>query len=263
LSRLRQDAILKRAIELADEEEVHAEQIREREAVFEVASEFGVTPEHLERAEKEVIQQHTHRRRRRWAIILAVVMAVIAGVFIVSASAYNMDTLANAPVVPWTDTMSKPGLWQLDTSFWSKAALRWEVVPDRGQVAVVEVQQVHEWELTEWHFDLERELTVGSAYRGMTIELQGTLPAARVDLYAGRNERWRTPLIAVQATWRRHRIPFTDLEHQRRRAGRWQTVVEPDRQSPADADMLLVRLGHFVNTPNARGIVRVAEFGLE
>jgi hypothetical protein len=242
-------------------EDDHADAGQSRAALREAAAEVGIAAHHVAAAEDIVAQRRAAERvrsagRRRAALVAGAVIAVAA----VGGLAWRFTV--GRPAVAWHDTMDAPAAWVLDVSVDTDADLRWVDVPGRGSVAEVSVAAARPRDDGTWFVNLDRQGVPGDASRhdAVVVELEGTLPAARVYLEAGADERWRSPPIAVQPTWTRHRIALDSFEHQRRVDGQWRAA---GGGAPEGLTALSIKVGWFVNAPTATGALRVAEVGLE
>ena len=243
--------VLEVAVELHAEDEAARDVERARPAVHEAAVDLGVDGQ-LGRAEAEVerrrqVASASRARRKRWT-------AWIAGVVLALGLGVGTWQLAQpTPPTPWT-VVADRATWILDVSPGTRAHQRFE--SEGGQpVAVVDVGSAQPGPDGTWFVNLD--LSNAPALAGhdtLALELAGTLPHARVYLEAASDERWRSPLIAVQPNWTTHRLPLATFEHQKRRDGKCH-VVEP--REPTGVKVLSVKLGHFVNEPDATGFVRV------
>jgi hypothetical protein len=247
--------VLEVAVELHAEDEAARDAERARQAVHEAAVDLGVDGQ-LERAAAEVERRRlaavaSRARRKRWTAWIG------GGVFALALGVGAWQLATPSPPTPWT-LIADRASWILDVSPGTRAHQRFET--DAGQpVAVVEVERAQPGPAGAsdgtWFVNLD--LANAPALAGhdtLAIELAGTLPRARVYLEAGSDERWRSPPIAVQPNWTIHRLPLATFEHQKRQNGKWHVV---ETREPTGVQVISVKLGHFVNEPEATGFVRI------
>jgi hypothetical protein len=256
----RQREVLRIAFELQAAQAASEEQKLSEAAFREAALESGLDPELLARAEEELARREqasahatAQRRRRRRLAAVAVVGALALG----AAGLALAPVLSPPPPAQWIETFDAPGgararPWALDTNPDTRATLSWHEEPGRGQVAVVRVDGFAPAQDGKYHVNLDGLLAPADAsrYGEVAVDLKGSLPTARVYLEAGTDERWRSPAISVQRDWTTHRLPLRSFERQQRHDGAWRTV---DWSAPDGVSQLSVKLGHFMNPPEATG----------
>ena len=264
----RQREVLRIAFELQAAQAASEEQKLSEAAFREAALESGLDPQLLARAEEElarreqVAMQAAGQRRRRRRLAVAAVLGVLA---LGAAGLALTPVLFPPPPEPWIETFDAPGgararPWALDTNPDTRATLSWQAEPGRGQVAVVRVDGFAPARDGKYHVNLDGllaprfDLDDVSRYDELAVDLKGSLPTARVYLEAGTDERWRSPAIALQRDWTTHRLPLRSFERQQRHDGAWRTV---DWSAPEGVSQLSVKLGHFMNPPDATGEVFV------
>jgi hypothetical protein len=256
----RQREVLRIAFELQAAQAASEEQKLSEAAFREAALESGLDPQLLARAEEElarrehVAAQAAAQRRRRRRLAAVAVLGVLA---VGAAGLALAPVLYPPPPAAWVETFDAPGgararPWALDTNPDTRAALSWQAEPGRGQVAVVRVDEFAPARDGKYHVNLDGLHAPGDAsrYSELALDLKGSLPTARVYLEAGTDERWRSPAIAVQRDWTTHRLPLRTFERQQRHDGAWRTV---DWSAPEGVSQLSVKLGHFMNPPEATG----------
>lgn len=222
-----------------------------------VAAELGIPPDYLVRAEAELVRRRATqmRRRRLGSIVAAAALALGLGYAGVSA------ILTTPPAEPWSASVEVRRSWALDVSPGTLATLRVTDEAERGPVAAVEVGRAQPRDDGTWFVNLDGpEVALAPGHHTLAVEMAGTLPAARVFLEASADERWRSPPVAVRPDWTPHRLKLVHFEHQRRVGGRW----EAGGGGPPTGEVTVsVKLGHFVNPPEATGTVRVASVAVE
>lgn len=95
----------------------------------------------------------------------------------------------------------------------------------------------------------------------MHVEVRGSgLSAARVYVERGRDERWRSPEIAITPEWQTLSVPVRSFERQVGGRGRWEGArwAEPTRLS-----RIQIKLGYFINPPDASGWIQFGEIRFE
>ncbi len=234
-------------------------------AVRDAAVAEGLDPAYLEKAEAELkrreaaaaealaARKKTVRRAGVIALALIAALGIGAGV---------KPLLFPAPPAPWADGLEDATRWSLDVDPKSHAQLRWEQESGRGQVAVVAVEQFDADKTAQprVNFDglgIPRDLT---GYSEVVVDVRGSLPSARVYLEAGSEERWRSPAIGLANTWAEHRIPLKAFERQVREGGKWHTTRWT---TPTGLTQSSVKVGHFINPPEATGDVHVDRLRLQ
>jgi hypothetical protein len=127
--------------------------------------------------------------------------------------------------------------------------------------ATVEVEGVDPDTAGKWFVNLDGPVVNAlETYGAVGLRVAGTLPHTRVYLEAGPGLRWRSPPVALSAEMRMNRLVFSDFETQRREGGQW-TVVDP--KPPQGSAVVSVKVGHYVNAPEARGRLQLAGCVLE
>jgi hypothetical protein len=251
----RQREVLRIAFELQAAQAASEEQKLSEAAFREAALESGLDPQLLARAEAELARreqaaaQSAGQRRRRMRLAA---VAVLGAVALGAAGLGLAPVLFPPPPAPWAETFDAPGRWALDINAGTRATVSWQEEPGRGQVAVVRVDGFAPAQDGKYHVNLDGLLAPADAsrYSEVAVDLKGSLPAARVYLEAGTDERWRSPAISVQGDWTTHRLPLRSFERQQRHGGAWRTV---DWSAPEGVSQLSVKLGHFMNPPDATG----------
>jgi hypothetical protein len=258
----RRQQVLRIAFELQAEHEAGEERKVSDAAFHEAALEVGLDPQLLARAEEELARRERlaaeaarrARRRRRLAAV-----AVASAIGLGAAGLGLAPVLFPPPPAPWLETFDASdvaGRWALDRNPDTRATLSWQAEAGRGQVAVVRVDGFAPAHDGAYHVNLDGLLAPedASRYRELVVDLKGSLPAARVYLEAGTEERWRSPAIAVQRDWTTHRLPLRSFERQERRRGAWRTV---GWSAPEGVSQLSVKLGHYMNPAEAAGEIFV------
>jgi hypothetical protein len=251
----RRQQVLQIAFELQAEHQAGEERQLAEAAFHEAALEAGLDPQLLARAEQELARREQvaavaaerSRGRRRVAAMTAL------GALAVGAAGFGVARVFfPPPPAPWVETFDAPGRWGLDANPGTRAALSWQAEADRGQVAVVRVEAFAPAQDGTYRVNLDGALAPADAsrYRDLVVDLKGSLPVARVYLEAGTDERWRSPAIDVQSDWTTHRLPLRSFERQERRGDAWRTT---SFRAPDDVSQLSVKLGHFINAPDAAG----------
>jgi len=257
----RRQQVLQIAFELQAEHEAGEERKLSEAAFREAALEAGLDPQLLARAEEELARRERlavqaagrGRRRRRLAAV------TVLGVLALGAAGLGLaPVLFPPPPAPWPenldtfDAVDAPGRWALDMNPDTRATLSWQAEPGRGQVAVVRVDAFAPAQDGTYHVNLDGLVAPedASRYSELVVDLKGSLPAARVYLEAGTDERWRSPAIAVQRDWTTHRLPLRSFERQERQGGAWRTV---GWSAPEGVSQLSVKLGHYMNPPDGAG----------
>jgi hypothetical protein len=255
----RQQQVLQVAFELQAAQAASEERALSEAAFREAALETGLDPQLLARAEDELARRErmaaeaAEQRRRRMRLAATGVLVALA---LGAASLGLARVLFPPPPAPWVETFDAPGRWALDTSPETRATLSWQEEPGRGQVAAVQVDAFTPAQDGKYHVNLDGVLAPedASRYSDLVVDMKGSLPAARVFLEAGTDERWRSPEIAPQRDWTTHRLPLRTFEHQQRRGSAWRTV---DWSAPDGVTQLSVKLGHFMNPPEATGALLI------
>lgn len=261
----RRQQVLRIAFELQAENDAGKERELSEAAFREAALEAGLDPKLLARAEEELARREREaarmaERRRRHVRAAA---AGLLGALALGAAGYGLSTvLFPPPPAPWLETFDVPGQWALDRNSDTRATLSFAEEPGRGQVAVVRVDAFAPAQDGKYHVNLDGAVAPADAsrYRDLVVDLKGSLPAARVYLEAGTDERWRSPAIAVQRDWTTHRLALSSFERQQKQGGAWRTV---DWSEPRDISQLSVKLGHFMNPPDVAGELFVDALRLE
>jgi hypothetical protein len=234
-------------------------------AIREAAVAEGLDPAYLDKAEAELQRREAaaldvakaRRKTMRRAGVAAV--ALVATLFI----GWQVKPLVfPAPPAPWADGLEDSTRWSLDVDPGTHAQLRWEQEAGRGQVAVVAVESFATGldVAPRANFDGLGVPSDLSGYSDVVIDVRGTLPNARVYFEAGSEERWRSPAIALADGWAEHRVPLKAFEHQVRQAGKWQTT---GWTAPRGVTQSSVKVGHFINPPEAVGDIHVDRLRLE
>lgn len=251
--------VLKVAVELHARDHAANEAASASSAVREAAREVGVTEAQLDEAEAEVARRRAHevtQRAKRARFLYGAVGALLA----VALAVGVWKLTAPPPPSPWVERFATHSRWALDVSPGTSAHLAFETEGGR-EVAAVTVDRTAPRADGTWFVNLDATgLPRVEGDSAMVIELAGTLPVARIYLEAGTDERWRSPPVAVQPAWTRHRVPLANFEHQRRAEGRWRVV---SAAPPSGVTTVSVKLGHYVNAPESTGTLRVREIGAE
>ncbi|MCC6625166.1 MAG: hypothetical protein IT385_28220 [Deltaproteobacteria bacterium] len=252
--------VLSVALDLEAEEEARRATERERVIVREAAAELGVDARHVEDAERVVAERaaESARRARRRGRALA---AIVSGLLAIGGGTAAW-AIATARPDPWSERFEHRDRWALATSRGTMAFLTWSREEGR-EVATVRLDHVDAD--TSWYVDL-RGAGLPPIERGherVVIEVAGTLPAARLCLHAGPDERWCSPDIELRAGWREHALTLRSFVHERIIDGRWREPRRSDRRPPSDVTEVSLRLGKRVNPPRAIGVVRVASIRVE
>jgi len=95
------------------------------------------------------------------------------------------------------------------------------------------------------------------------IELQSSLPRARVTLSAGADERWVSPVLHLSEAWQTHTLTLRSFEHQRLERRGWDRPRRSERRAPRDIDALTLTLGEPVNPVHASGWMRIRALSVE
>jgi hypothetical protein len=244
------DRILKRAFELAAEEEAEHEQAEAHAELRVAVEDMGVDPAHVDRARAELLQKEQERRRQRRKLALLGTALVTTG--LVAAGAFHL-LFPGAPE-PWISSFDEPKQWALDVNAGTEAAVEFDEEAGRGRVARLTVRGFAVEKDGSFRVNLDSQHVPENAgrYRTLTIDAKGTLPVARVYLEHGVNERWRSPALRITPSWTQHRLDLQRFEHQRRESGIWRTV---DDDAPEDVTQLSIKLGTYMNSPDAQGDV--------
>lgn len=267
----RRQQVVRLAFELQHQETLAGERKAFDDALQSAALEDGLTPELLARAEAELLRREktaaeareTRRRRRRRA---ALALGAAAALGVAAAGAYRL-AFPPAPA-PRVESFDVPERWDLHQNPESRASVEFEAVSGRGQVARLHVEAFGASAQDGKYFvnlDSTLEPLDLSRYATLSLDVRGTLPVVRVFLEARADERWRSPPLDVQGTegeqsWRTHRVPLTSFERQVRRDGAWKTV---SWSAPGTIHRLSVKVGHFMNPPEAKGEVQLDDLRLE
>ena len=149
--------------------------------------------------------------------------------------------------------------WRLRLSPGSVASFGPAVESDRA-VVFVHIDRAAPTTDGSWTIDLDGTgLPSLDGLSTLSIELSGTLPAARVVLSSAR-ERWRSARIAVHEPWTTHRLALADLEHQVMVGDQWKPAAT---SPPASVQTLSLELGYQVNDLNAAGLLRIGDVRAE
>jgi hypothetical protein len=261
----RRQQLVRIAFELKAKDDHAVPEVDFAAAVQDAALEMGMDPAYLEKAEAELkrreleaaeAQQRRKANTRRGAMIAAAMIAV-------AAVGWGVKGLLFPPApAPYSDGIEVPGRWSLDTNPGTRAQLRFEQEVGRGGVAVVSVESFAVGTDGQFRANLDG-LGVPTSFRGysdLVVDLRGTLKTARVYVEAGPEQRWRSPPITVAETWGEHRLPLKAFERQVREGGKWKTV---GWAAPDDVTQVSLKVGQFMNGPDAAGEVRVDRVRLE
>lgn len=240
----RQRQLVRLGFELQSKEQLESDRKVIDDALIDAALQTGLSPEFLAKAEQELARREAaaaqKARGKRRRLVLGV--AILGGALIVAPLGYSAF-FAPAPE-PWTQTFDEPGSLGLELSAGTQAQLEWREEAGRGQVAVVNVQNLEATQLGTYAVNLEAPLPpdVTKGREVLTLDLRGTgrLPAASVYLHGGPNERWRSPPLSAPGEWTTHRLPLRSFEYQRWEAGSWHAV---DWSKPEDLTRLSLKLG--------------------
>lgn len=254
----RRQQLLRIAFELQAEHQAGEERRLAEAAFHEAALEAGLDPQLLARAEAELARRErldaekAQRSRRRVRIAA---MAALGAVAVGAAGLGVARVLFPPPPAPWVETFDAPGSWGLDMNAGTRATLSWQAEAGRGQVAVVRVEAFAPGADGTYHVNLDGALVPedASRYRDLVVDLRGSLEVARVYLEAG-DVRWRSPAIDVQSDWTTHRLALRSFDRQERRGGAWRTT---SFSAPDDVAQLSLKVGHFMNAPDAAGELHV------
>jgi len=99
-----------------------------------------------------------------------------------------------------------------------------------------------------------------SRYDTLSLDVKGSLPAARVQLEASGSERWVSAPISATSQWKTHRLELADFQHQIREGGRWMTV---DDAAPESVSRIVVNLGEGANAATAQGQLAIDNLKIE
>lgn len=261
LSRREQEEVLDLAIDL------YSKDVGEREAdakaLIASAREVGVPEEYLEKAVEEMRRRRAAamveaQRRQRLLVRGAGAVAAIAGV-----AAAVWLFLVPAPAVPFVETFDGASArWTLDRSEGTSATVRFETRPDRGEVAVIDVERFVPAADGTFRVNLDSLSAPAdfSRHGDVSIALRGEgLETARLYI-EGDGVRWRSPPLRAGSEWATHRVPLRSFERQVRKGDRW-TVAPWD--APEDVRRLSVKVGQFMNAPDASGRVEVDDIRVE
>lgn len=243
------DRVLDRALALqraeAREAERRAAEARDRK----VAAELGIDGATLERAARDVAVEDAARalRRRRAGVGAALVLALAATIW----AAWP------TPPAPIVDELTETP-WSLVADGRSRAALTRTA---EGALRV-DVEAFVPGEDGKYHVNVDRSdaLPALDGYARVTLRVRGEgLGVVRLFLEGG-DRRWRTPPIAVGPSWSSVTVSLDALEQLRRVDGAWKAE---GRGRPDGATSWSLKLGHFMNPPEAHGFVELDRLSFE
>ena len=252
------DQVLKRAFELQAEEEAEQAEALATEELHTAAQDVGLDPDYLARAERELEQKKAKRQRLRRVLVITAAAAVATGALATGA----VRLLSTPAPDPWTQTFDDPAGWTLDTNPGTKASVRFDEARGRGKVAVLDVQSFAVQPDGSYRVNLNNFAVPANAadYKWLSVDVKGDLPVVRVYLEAGPGERWRSPAIRADASWKQQRIPLESFEHQRREGGSW---ISTDSEPPTNLSQVSIKVGHYMNAPDAKGSLALDNLRLE
>lgn len=219
----RRARVTRRAIELQERERTDQERSRDEAHFRAAAAEVGIEGRLLDEAERQIVEEERERERvsaqraeqRAKTLRRALAASVGAAVAVGVAAAGGRILFPPAPE-PWVMPLDGPSGASLDVDPSSRATLRFVEVSGRGQVAEIAVERFVPDAQGQYRANLD-VLPVPASLRGyqtVSVDLSGDLPAARLYLEAGPNERWRSPALSVTSEWKTHDIPLSAFEHQ-------------------------------------------------
>ncbi len=249
------DEVLRVALELHARDEHTRDSEAQRAALRETLDVLGAEPDLLARAEVELArreQAHLEARtRRRW---LGIQIGLVVGAL--ACSALVAWTALRSPD-PWRDDVIDRSRWSLVKNADSSGTLTWTRDGAR-ESATVFVDLLKPDTHDSWRVDLNgTDLPDFDGHDTIRIELQSSLPRARLVLRAGPDERWVSPAIELGEGWHTHALTLRSFEHQRLERRGWSRVDRSDRRPPAEIDTLTVTLGDPINPVHASGWLRI------
>jgi hypothetical protein len=243
------ERVLDRALALQQAEAREAERRAAEARDRKVAAELGVDGATLDRAARVVAAEDAARalRRRRAGVGSAIAVALAAATWAAwpTPPAPLVDELTETPWALAADGRSRATLTRT-----ADGALR------------VDVEAFVPGEDGKYHVNVDRHDALPSLaeYARVELRVRGEgLGVVRLFLEGG-DRRWRTPPIAVRSSWSSVVIPLDALEQLRRVDGAWQAE---GRGRPDGATSWSLKLGHFMNPPDAHGFVELDRLRFE
>jgi hypothetical protein len=237
------DRVLDRALALqraeAREAERRAAEARDRK----VAAELGIDGATLDRAARDVSIEDAARarRRRRAGMGAGLALTLTATIW----------ATWPAPPAPLVDELTETP-WSLVADGRSRATLTRTA---EGALRV-DVEAFVPGEDGRYHVNVDRSdaLPALDRFTRVTLRVRGDgLGVVRLFLEGG-DRRWRTPPLAVGPSWSSVVVSLDALEQLRRVDGTWKAE---GRGRPDGATSWSLKLGHFMNPPDARGFVEL------
>lgn len=240
----------------AREAERRAAEARERK----VAAELGIDGATLDRAARDVAAEDAAEdaargareaaralRRRRAGVGAGLALALAATLWAAwpTPPAPIVDELTETPWSLVADGRSRASLTRT-----AEGALR------------VDVEAFAPGEDGKYHVNVDRSdaLPALDGYARVTLRVRGQgLGVVRLFLEGG-DRRWRTPPIAVGPSWSSVTVSLDALEQLRRVDGAWKAE---GRGRPDGATSWSLKLGHFMNPPEAHGFVELDQLKFE
>lgn len=224
---------------------------QEQQSTIQAASELDLPPEYLERAADRVhadrvAQIQTRRRKRNGVIATVGVAAVLGGGWVV--------THPKPPAPAVLDFESAPlTTWGLNTDAGSSAGVTFPQEAGHGAVAQVKVNQFGGGEYFV-NLDSTNVPKSVNGYRTVTFQVRGQgLSHVRLALENG-DERSRSVVLPVSASWQTFWLPLDRFDHQTRRGDKWRN---DGTGLPRAVQRLSFKLGTQVNDPGQQGTVAI------
>lgn len=255
------DEVLRVALELHARDERARTDDAQRAALRETLDALGANADLVARAEVELALRERERAntrvRRRW---LGIQIGLVIGAL--ACSAVVAWTALRSPD-PWSDDLSDRSRWSLVKNANSSGALTWTRDGAR-ELATVFIDLLKPDDRDSWRVDLNGTgLPDVDDHDTIRIELQSSLPRARLVLRAGPDERWVSPAIELDEGWHTHTLTLRSFEHQRLERHGWTRPKRSDRRPPADIDTLTLTLGDPINPVHVSGWLRVRSLVVE
>jgi len=272
MSRPTPEQQLEHALRMQAERERQREEEERRKGLKEAAKEMGVSEDTFDAAEAEAqkaeaeAQERARLERERAAAVsaqrskqMALGAAIGLGALLVTGASLAWWFLPGAPPVQ-EDFSGFSSRWGLDMNPGTEASVQAATEAGHGEVAEITVGRFVPGADGKFHVNLNlSEPMPLDRLESLSVAAKGDgLGVARVYLEVG-DERWRSPPMNLGAEWKTFDWSLEAFERQERKAGGWTTVD----YRPPDRAKVSIKVGHFMNPPEASGTVWVDDLVIQ